>query len=142
MDKKRTDKLLPFAVEALETNQDSCMVENGKIDKSLRGQISSFGAAISFGSLLAATAFFNEQGQAKSPRHKLMAAINSMLKESEEWTETGKTLFDTVKNAGPAKEKALKEKILCCAVALKLAMNLFELDDSDKSGKVTNEVQA
>lgn len=137
MDKKRTDKLLPFAVTALETNKN--IVKNGKIDKSLRGQISSFGAAISFGSLLAATAFFNEQGQAKSPRHELMVAINWMLSESKEWPNTGRTLFDTVRIAGAANEKALKEKILCCAVALKLAMNLFELEDSDKSGK-DNEV--
>ena len=122
MDKKLVDRLLPTAVQVL---QDEGVAENGRIPKTFRGQISSFGAAVSAGSLLAAAAFFNEQGGAKSERQKLMEAINKMMKQEKLVEHTGESLFDTI-HANQS-DRSVKDKVLSCAVALKLAMNLYEL---------------
>lgn len=128
MNKALVDSLLPEAIFALE---NKVVKENGKIDKGLRGQIASFGAAVSAGSLLAAAAFFNEQNNAETERHKLMEAINLMLERRKLVPKTGKTLFDTIH--ANQQDRTVKEKVLCCAVALKLAMNLFELTDGKKT---------
>lgn len=77
----------------------------------------------------AAAALFNDKGSAKSDRHKLVVAINAMIVETNIVEVAGSTLFDTIyKNQADAR---LKEKIEACAVALKLAMNLFELAEPD-----------
>lgn len=124
MNKRRVDDLLPAAVDTLK----NCKIVNEKneINKNFRGQISSFGAAVASGSLLAAAAFFNQQGGAKSDRGKLMDAINGLLK-SKLGYQTGETLFNTIRNIPQAKQRRLKEDVLACAVALKLAMNLYTL---------------
>lgn len=130
MDKKLVDRLLPCAVQAL---KDVGVAQNGKVPKAFRGQISSFGASVAAGSLLSAAAFFNDQGAAKSERNLLMKAINDMMKNEKLVKSTGKTLFDTIHEN--LSDSAIKEKVLCCAVALKLAMNLYELTTDEKKNK-------
>ena len=128
MNKRQVDALLPSAVQVLKdvgiaTESDK---NNWEISKSMRGQISSFGAAVSSGSLLSAAAFFNTQGGAASERHLLMEAINKMLAANKLIPgNVGKTLFDTI--AANQKNRKMKEDVLSCAIALKLAMNLFHL---------------
>ena len=107
MNKQRVNDLIPKAYE---------LCKEHKIDMAFRGQVSSFGSAIAAGSLLAAVAFFSDRGSASVDRSKLMVVINKMLKRSE------KTLFDTVKASNDT--VALKEEILDCAIAIKLALNL------------------
>jgi CRISPR-associated protein Cmr5 len=126
MDKRMVERYLVDAEQAL---IDAEIAKNGKINKSFRGKISSFGAAVTTGSLLAAVAFFNEQRGAKTEQHKLMVAINKMLDNNN--LGQGNNLFEKVKNTaqGSPKRRKLKEHILACAVALKLAMNLFELEE-------------
>lgn len=128
MNKKRVDDLLPAAVDTLQR----CEIANekGEIDKNFRGQISSFGAAVSSGSLLAAAAFFNQQAGAKNDRGKLMDAINSLL-SSELKYQTSTTLFNTIRSTPKSNQRKLKDDILACAVALKLAMNLYTLKSDD-----------
>ena len=116
------------------------IAEDGKIDKTFRGQISSFGAAISMGNLKSAVAFFSRQAGATVPRENLLRAIWFVLKRSEglTWEEIMKpskndpkehpiqtdAIFDYVcENDGAV----LKNKFLDASVAIKLAMNLFEL---------------
>lgn len=136
MDKKMVDELLPYAFQVL-SDKTIGVAENGTIPKTYRGQISSFGVAVSTGSLLAAAAFFNDPGAAKSERHKLMQEINWILKEKHLVEESilGDTLFDTIHKAGKARQNEMKEKVLNCAVALKLAMNLYHLDDGSKKNQ-------
>lgn len=140
MNKKLVDKLLPAAVDALKKCEIAKLDKKDgiyKIDKNFRGQISSFGAAVSYGSLLAAAAFFNEQGGAKNDRAKLMKAINTMLKDNETFPgyqfsgdKKDDTLFKTIQlNQGD--ERKIKNDVLACAVALKLGMNLYALTDGD-----------
>lgn len=120
MNKRKIDQLLPKARQAIM----DCGISEDKVTVSstFRSYISSFGAAISNGSLLAAIAFFNQQKSAKDDRPKLMQAIHQMLggkrKDLFEYAATAQT---------PAEKHKMKEDILNCAIALKLAMNLFEL---------------
>ncbi len=147
MNKKRIDRMLPDAAAVL---KETRIAKDGKIDKTFRGQISSFGSAVSTGSLLAAVAYFSKQNNAKVKRDDLMDAIFRLIRKEvgrndperpsgtlytliRKEFEAGKPklLFDIVRNAGPEKQQEMKELVLDCAVALKLAMNLFELEEDD-----------
>ena len=135
MNKKQVDALIPAAIDAIKSTGIS---EDGiRVPKAFRAQISAYGAAISMGSLLAATAFFSQQGNASVPRERLLDAINRMLpSEGEAYPR----LIDRVRRAQETKnEKQCKQDILHCAVALKLAMNVFELvqkePDSDAAAE-------
>lgn len=146
MNKRKVDTLLPAAVEVCKKHQ---------LTHEFRGQISSFGSAVASGSLLAAVAFFGNKGRAAVDRRYLMIAIYSMMKwdtkglidslMKKEQAERAAETDDEKKRAHEEKEKAIhkimkdlfdqvnasdslldvKEEILCCAVAVKLALNLF-----------------
>ena len=120
MNKRSVDELIPKAVESLKNAKISN--EKGEISKTFRGQISTFGAAVTNGSLISAVAFFSDKGSSQTDRPKLLTAIQEMIGE--------KNLFDYVCDAhkqGRSKEAEVKEKILNAAIALKLAMNLYKL---------------
>ncbi|MBQ8515319.1 MAG: hypothetical protein IJ496_07965 [Ruminococcus sp.] len=136
MNKKLVDEYLPLAVEAL-TDPSVQIAENGKVSSAFRGKISSFGAAVSAGSLLSAVALFSAQNGASVDLSKLMAAINFMLKKKIPM-QTKDRLFDTVRNC-PSK-RFMKEQVLSCAAALKLAMNLFDLGNGEnEEGQTSDE---
>ena len=121
MNKKQVDSLIPEAYLML---RDAGIAENGKIDKTRRGQISSFGAAVTTGSLLAAVSFFSVQESRGVPRRQLMDAIFRLIDHKNGSTD----LFDyVVKSRQAGKEQIAKEEIINRAIALKLAMNLYEL---------------
>lgn len=134
MNKKLVDALLPDAVVVLK--EIGVANEKNEIPKTFRGQISSFAAAVSTGSLLAAAAFFNDQANAKSDRSKLVKSINVLLKKHGLTKAAGTTLFDTIRSTPAEKQRKLKEDVLACAVALKLAMNLYTLNPTitEKAG--------
>ncbi len=121
MNKKRVDELIPRAVEVLK--KEGIANKDNEIVKTFRGQISTFGAAITNGSLISAVAFFSEQGGADVDRSKLMKAVYDLV-AGEKATDT---LFDYVKKAGKAGEVKTKEEIINATIALKLAMNLYKL---------------
>lgn len=100
-------------------------VKTGKIKKTYRGQISSFGAAVTMGSLVSAIAFFSENGSSDVERSKLMDAILLVLKQERGVAE--KRLFEYVINHKEEQDKC-KEEIINAAIALKLAMNLYEFE--------------
>ena len=121
MNKRRIDDWIPVAYEAL----DKEIAENGKINKTYRGAISAFGAAIAMGSLLSAVSFFNTEEKGTINRKKILNLVLTVLRSKEDIKE--KSLFDYVRNHN---DYIVKEKIMDAAVALKLAMNLFELVES------------
>lgn len=133
MNKAKIDKLLPKAVDIIRNSDISS--KNGKdVPKAFRSQISSFGAAISMGSILAATAFFQQQGNSDVNRRLLMDAINQLLTNEKIYpsAEEYATLFDRVRaEISAGHERRIREEILNCAVALKLAMNLFHLTEEN-----------
>ena len=126
MDKARIDKMIPKAYSVLLDIE----IANDKktINKGYRGQISSFGAAVSTGSLLSAVSFFSAQGDSKVKRDYLMYAIYLLLKEERAVKPIKKEqlneLYEYIKPL--ASDAAMKERVLDAAIALKLAMNLFE----------------
>jgi hypothetical protein len=125
VNKKLVDRLLPKAIEALKETE---IAKNGQIKKTFRGQIATFGAALSTGSLLSAVAFFSAKGSSTIERQNLMKAIWKLIGQGN---ATESSLFNEVqrciKNNDTTKVMELKENILHAAIALKLAMNLFEL---------------
>lgn len=124
MNKNEVDRLIPEAVKVLK--DEKIANEKNEIDKTYRGQISTFGAAVINGSLISAVAFFsNSSSQASVDRPKLMKAIKKLIPEAD----GKKDLFEYVKDAKTEREAEAKEKILNAAIALKLAMNLYTLKD-------------
>lgn len=128
MNKKHIDLLLSPAYEEMKKTK---IVGDGglgsdQINKTYRGQISEFGAALATGSLLAAVAFFSDQGSSTVDRSKLMSAIWNLIKpDGTPYND----LFAAVKAcAGDRRqERKMKAEIIDAAIALKLAMNLYEL---------------
>lgn len=112
---------------------------------SIRGQIATFGAAISSGSLLSAIAFFsnapstsegntsNKSGSdegkenAKEVRVYLLDMIYKVI-QAEEGTDDSNpdNLFDYVVREMPKNGSVVEEKVLSAAIAVKLAINLFK----------------
>ena len=144
MNKHEVDRMIPQAYEVLSQVR---IAENGKVNKAWRGQISSFGASIMQGSLLSAVSFFSAQGGAETKRERLMMAIWLLLnrekqfnisfepkndEEKEKYKEVATRLYKQVQPQ--PNDKKLKEDIVNAAVALKLAMNLYDM------GKGTNDV--
>ena len=115
MNKRRVDSLIPAAYQAL--SDVGIAEKSGKLNSKWRGQISSFGASIAQGSLLAAVSFFSAQGGAKVDRAKLMKAIEKLL-------DLNMPLYEYVRIT---QERKAKEEIINTAIALKLAMNLYDM---------------
>ena len=127
MENLRVAKLLPYAYEALKN--DTVINKDGKgiIEKSLRGQISSFGASILTGSLEASVAFYSVQGRAKSPRDALLPVICKILRDGGEFAAPDESKTDLKEIVFTSKDPELSEKIIDASIAIKLAMNFFEL---------------
>lgn len=139
MNKKAVEKYLPLAIEAL--NDPQCKIQDknsdesfsGKISKTYRGQISSFGAAVTMGSFKAAVAFFSNKAGSSVEREQLVRAMYYIVKtfenenkKAEHWKDAPKIAEEIIKT--PQENiPALKEKFINASLALKLAMNAFDL---------------
>lgn len=118
--------------------------ETQSIPRSFRSQISSFGAAVTMGSLNAAVAFFSEQGKSKTDRGLLMDALYLMIKIPKDKIDKmtnedirnkteKKNLLNYVIDVKDQNRLSVKKEIIDNAVALKLAMNAYELVKDTKS---------
>ncbi len=126
MNKSVINQEIEYAYEALK--EAAIANDKGEIKKSFRGQISTFGAAVTMGSLLPAIAFFDEDGGAEVPRSRLMNAILLVLKKRGVAEQNVKTLFEYAqKQKKENRESACQEEILNVAIAIKLSMNLYKL---------------
>lgn len=108
------------------------IAENGTVVKTFRGQISSFGAAVSMGNLKSAVAFFSEQAGAAVPRQDLLRAICYILhrgaNKNAASLDARSIQTDQIFDYVCANDSVqLKNKFLDASIALKLAMNLFDL---------------
>ena len=119
MNKNRVNQWLLPAKEALVKTE---IAIKGKIANAYKGQIASFGAAVIMGNLPAAVAFFTEQGGSSVERQKLIQAmyycISGELKKPEEILE-----YVCENN-----NSDICDKFTDASIALKLAMNFFNLD--------------
>ena len=126
---QRVNDWIIYGKEALTALE---IAKEGKIVKTFRGQISSFGAAVTMGNLKSAVAFFSEQAGASVPRENLLRAICYVLLRAEgkkaAEISAKKIKTDEIFDYICAHESIqLKNKFLDASLALKLAMNLFEL---------------
>ncbi len=122
MNKKIIDSLISHSYVVL---RDTGIAENGNILNGYKVQISTFGAAITMGSLKSAIAFFSKQKGASVNRGYILRAICMLLKidnENGNERDYGKILIDYVDRV---KEKKAKEDIINAAIALKLSMNFY-----------------
>lgn len=126
MNKKRVNDWILIAKKAL---VECGIVQNGSISSSLKGGISTFGAAVIMGSLPSAVAFFADQGDALSERHKLIEAIYYCITEGKD----RKTAIQVLQYVCDNNSYELKEKVTDASIALKLAMSFYNLDRKDKT---------
>lgn len=119
MNKRRVNDWIAPAAEALEK---AAIAVDGKVDSKFRGQISSFGAAITMGSLKAAVAFFAKQGGAAVPRERLLSAMYYII--SGGTVATPENVFAYICDNDTAQ---VREQFVDAAIALKLAMNLYDM---------------
>ena len=132
MVKKRVDIYNPKAYEVLRIVE---IEKDNKINSTFRGQIASFGAMIAMGSILSAVALFSAtKSNASVDRVKLMQAIYAIIKDV-----TGEipkdALFEYVtQEIKKGNKNTVTEKIKDAAIAIKLAINLYEVID-DKGDK-------
>lgn len=134
--KNRIDSYIPAAIEALKT---SGIARNGRVDGSYRGQISSFGAAVTIGSFKQAVAFFSQDaknGDSKITRSDLIIAINCILypdefSDKEYISKNKEKLLKKIKTdilEQDAKSlKTLENQYLDAAVAIKVAMGVYDM---------------
>ena len=122
MSKKRINEWILMAKDALEKTK---IAKGGKINKTYRGQIASFGAAVTMGSLPAAVAFFSKKarGESEVDRSKLICAMYYCISKEEKKAEE---ILEIVCNNN---NQDMKSKFMDASVALKLAMNFFELEE-------------
>ena len=126
MNKQRVNDWIPSAAEALEV---AGIAQNGKVDSKFRGQISSFGAAVTMGSLKSAAAFFAKQGGAAVPRERLLTAMYYVITGEE---KKPNEVFLKICNHD---DHYMREQFVDAAIALKLAMNLYELVEEGKKNE-------
>ena len=152
--KRKIDEYISKAIEVLNNNK-KIVKEGGKIDKTFSGQIATFAVAVSTGSLLSAVAFFSDNGGASNERSSLMDVIYEIItdeklpdidKENDKNRNNANNkysgLLDYVKvkykKSKESKEivsyNRVKEDILNAAIAIKLAMNFYELVDNSNKG--------
>ena len=130
MDKNRINRLLPIVVEVIKNKLSE------PIPNEFRGYIASFGAAVTMGSLPAAVAYYSAASKnAKEDRTKLPVMILEVLK-GENTAITVDTLFEYVTSFKNDNESfAIKEDVLHAAIAIKLGLNLFEIESKDEKVK-------
>lgn len=135
MKKQTIEKVLPTALEALQSPE--CKIcNNGSIPRAYRSQISAFGSAVTMGSFRAAVAFYSEDVEGRGvSRSELIRAIYYVAHKSDAlgdvrqedcWLDA-KDVVKKVLNLNERDVRAERDRFLHAAVALKLAMNAFNL---------------
>lgn len=133
MNKQRVNEWIAPAAEALEK---SGIAQNGIVDPKFRGQIAAFGAAITMGSLKAAAAFFSKQGGAAVPRERLLKAMYYVITGDIAEPQRVFTYICEHDNIHT------REQFVDAAIALKLAMNLYDMGkEENKNAKPESAVQ-
>lgn len=104
--------------------------ERGEVQKTYRGQVTSFGASVLMGSLLSSIAFFSDGTKSSVNRALILEAIYQILQKQGKVKQNEENLFAYAK----ANQNKGKEEILNAATALKLAMNLYHLIGETEDG--------
>ena len=134
MNKTRVNDGILYAKEAI--TKFGISNKKNEVQKTFRGQISTFGAAVTMGSLKSAVAFFAAQGNSDVDRPKLLKAMYYVIKNIENqqyvFNETDfepSKIFEYICRNDNNKTK---EKFTDASISIKLAMNFFRLVDKNK----------
>ena len=129
MNKKRVNNWIMTAKDAIIAAKIATKDKNGvyKVDSAFRGQISSFGTAVIMGSFKAAVAFFVKKGEASVNRSALLVAMNYIVNNGEI-----KSPAEILEYVCENDSKDLKDQFTDAAIALKLALNFFDLGSDEK----------
>lgn len=138
MNKRKIEKLIPIAIECIEKT-NLIIVKENKIPKEFNGYISNFGASITQSGLMATVAFFettdNKSNQNRGNLTKLILnVINKEKDKNFELDEKIKLLGYIIENK--SKKNIVKEEVINAAIAVKLAMRVFEFTDEMDSKEV------
>lgn len=123
MYKQKVNDMIPIANMVLKNRY-----EDGKFPNELKGYISTFGAAITMGSLISAVAFYSTNGSSNN-RSVLLKILQDVLKKYNKNMDGN--LFEWVVKSEKSESYTsyeLKEDILSATIAVKLALNLFIAD--------------
>lgn len=136
MNKVKVEALIPKAIEEINVMiKNNRFSSDGKIPNEFKGYISNFGASIVQSGLLSTVAFYEknkEDTSAQQDRRLVNELILNMILSNK--NREFNTLFDYVLSNAKveeAKEKEkknrlIKEDIINAAIALKLAIRVFE----------------
>ena len=132
MNKRKVEQLLPKAIAALNASKIKKRDKTGAdyVEKGFRGQISSFGAAVTMGSFRAAVAFFGNNGESDVERSELIRIMYYMI--NGQWISAPEIVEEIVSIDNNARLAQMKEDFINASVALKLALNAFDLRDKSK----------
>lgn len=122
MNKRTVDRWIPLAYQVLEKEYRDRVVK-----KTVQGYFSTFGAAITTGSLLATVCFFKQPGRSEQDKAIVYRGIEEVLRAAKilkKETALQTYVMDETKRDGGY---AAKENCINAALALKLALNLFTL---------------
>lgn len=119
MNRKTVEQNLNIAYKAI--TEYEIADENGKVNSTFRSYISQFGVSVVQGSVLAALSFY------KSKEEKLVNAILYILSNG---VFKRKEVYKTINESNILKlgDQIDKEDVINASIALKLALNLFEID--------------
>ena len=134
MSKKKVEEYLSVAIDAIKVCK---IAKEGKVIRTYRSNISGFGAAVAMGSFKAAVAFYSSDAKTEGDvkRSKLIQAMDYIVRSAEQKLEAPTirevpTILEKI--VGLPSDRLIKEQYLDASIALKLAMNTYELIDPDK----------
>ncbi|MBQ7522132.1 MAG: hypothetical protein IJU14_04535 [Clostridia bacterium] len=128
MNKKRVNDGIEPAKEAMTLFH---IAKDGKITKTFRGQVSTFGAAVTMGSLKSAVAFFADKGASTVERTELLKAMYYVIQKGEnneyQFNESNFEPTNIFEYICRNDNNQTKEKFTDASLSVKLAMSFFDL---------------
>ena len=107
------------------------IAKDGKITKTFRGQVSTFGAAVTMGSLKSAVAFFADKGASTVERTELLKAMYYVIQKGEnneyQFNESNFEPTNIFEYICRNDNNQTKEKFTDASLSVKLAMSFFDL---------------
>lgn len=124
MNKRKVDELIPRAY--IKLKESEIVQKDGTICSEYRGYIDTFGAAVAMGSIISAIAFFMEEDKGNQDRTKLLITMYNTIKDTN-LRKTDTDWKEQIKEYVLKDERKAKEELVNAAVAIKLAMNLYNI---------------
>ncbi|MGD1008115.1 MAG: hypothetical protein ABR980_12900 [Ignavibacteriaceae bacterium] len=139
MNKKNVDKLIPYAIAILDTNDKIINRQTGKIKGSCGSHMKAFGPAIRQASILKTiTFYYKEQNDEDKGREYIAEYVKDVMVAGKMVNEKYKTkdlLTVYIEEAGAKtilEKRLFNQRILEAIVACKLALITYK-DEKDKS---------